>query len=215
MKKVLFAVICLLVVCGCSNNPLYSEAKDMNGIGLLNIFDTQTQIKEKLNKHNESYKYKFDSYRFIKKAYFGDNLVLWDNTLPRLVDNPRLVDKFGHNLYELSYIIDEDKCIDLDLLFHKDSVYQISSSGDDADFLKSAFIFKYGNGYDRKEMEGGFVEKTKTWENAKIKANYSIVYSGRDTVCRYFSISTKDSLFIKRVFDTQNIDKEQERYNKI
>jgi lipoprotein len=244
MKKVLFAVVCLLVICGCkqqkhiiaeqekgrSKDSLYLEAKDMRGIGIINIFDTKSEIIRKLKKHNAKYRHKFENYNnYIGFGKFGENSVLWSHTLPHK-------DSYENdNNSKLSYIVDEDKCIDLKLKFHRDTLYEmIAYMFDGADFLKSAFLLKYGNG-DGSDLEHEFSDgsymkqNNRFWENNNIKAVYHYYFSSGGKEKPYFdcsfSIFIKDSTFYTRMSDFNNEklrakqlaeeEKRKEQYNKI
>lgn len=244
MKKLLFVVTCLLVFWGClpetervkygegkSIDSLYLEAKDMRGIGIINIFDTKSEIIRKLEKHNAKYRYKFDN--LVKHAIFGNDGVYWSSTLPH--------EGLGgdKNNCKLSYIVDENKCIDLELRFHRDTLFEIvSNNSNSIDFLKSAFVSKYGDGRGyyysiRRESIGGKYiggehDQKRIWENDKIKAEYRDNFESNEkkiSVYYHFSIATKDDAFLIRRRDYINEElrakqlaeeeKKKEQYDKI
>lgn len=246
MKKLLFAVVSLVVLCGClpkteiekgrygegkSIDSLYLEAKDMQGIGIINIFDTKSEIIRNLKKHNSKYRYKFDN--FIQHAEFGDDGVYWNFTLPH---EGLYGDK---NKLKLSYIVDENKCIDLELMFHRDTLFEIvSNNSNSIDFLRAAFKSKYGDGCgyyycirrnnSRGEYIGSKNNTEQIWENDKIKAEYWYSFesdNGELSLHNKFSIKTKDDAFLTRRRNYINEEsqtkqraedkKKQEQYDKI
>lgn len=202
-----------------SKDSLYLEAKDMTGIGILEILDTKDNIVKKLKKHNAKYRHKFNG----STAHFGDEYISWNNTLPHL--------SYNGDCYEVSYIVDADMCIDFELRFYRDSLYEIKTKwiiGKGADFLKSAFLSKYGEGYGEKreyKLDELVTREDVTWENAKIKADYSYFKKENVAFEESFRVSLKDSLFYQRKASSEAAElhakqraedeKKQKQYDKI
>lgn len=202
-------------------DSLYMEARDLRGIGIINIYDTKADIVNKLKKHNSKFKHKFDN--FYKEAKF-DRESIFQNEIS-------ISKKCNEdNVYNLCYIVDNDTFVYLELYFYRDTLYMIDldrSWKGKNHIIYSAFETKYGEGcgyhyyYRNFDITGEpstwGIETYRVWQNDRVKAKYEYVLhcskrdSGNPYCSHKFDIKVNDSTFLQRVNNYKQSKLDNER----